>query len=306
MTELHGCIPILCTPFHDDLSIDFDSLRKQIEWVLEEGASGVATLALASEGYKLTDDERDDVARMVVEAVDGRVPIVVSADGPGHLIAVERARRAEALGASALMVLPPYFVKPDQQNLYDYYRQIGEAVSIPVMIQDAPQLTRVTMSPALWGRLSADVPTVRYVKAEGTPGGPVITETLRLSEGRLSMFSGWGGLGALDAFERGAVGSMPAANFTRLFADVQRLFESGDLAAAEVRFDSELPFSLWAMQSIDFSVASAKAELVRRGVFSSAAMRQPASVLDEISRRQLDRWIDRRLTGDAQQGDVDS
>jgi 4-hydroxy-tetrahydrodipicolinate synthase len=300
MTTLRGCIPILCTPFHDDRALDLASLRDEIEWVLEEGATGVATLALASEGYKLTDAERDEVARTVVDVVAGRVPVVVSADGPGHSIAVDRARRSEALGASALMVLPPYFVTPDQRNLYDYYRQIGEAVSIPVMIQDAPQLTRVSMSPGLWARLSADVSTIQYVKAEGTPGGPVITETLRLSEGRLAMFSGWGGLGAIDAFERGAVGSMPAPNFTRFFAEVQGLFDAGDMDAASARFAEELPFSLWAMQSIDFSVAAAKEEMRRRGVIASAQMRQPAAKLDEISQRQLDRWIAERLPANSQ------
>ena len=300
MIELRGCIPILCTPFHEDGSVDFVSLRSEVEWVLNEGATGVATLALASEGYKLTDAERDDVAGMVIDAVAGRVPVVVSADGPGHMIAVDRARRAEALGASALMVLPPYFVTPDQQNLYDYYRQIGESVSIPIMIQDAPQLTKVSMSPELWARLARDVGTIRYVKAEGTPGGPAITQTLRLSEGRLSMFCGWGGLGAIDSFERGAVGSMPAPNFTRLFADVQALFDAGEFAAASARFATDLPFSLWAMQSIDFSVAAAKAELRQRGVIASDRMRQPASVLDEVSRRQLDRWIDERLSAISQ------
>ncbi|MGD9712301.1 MAG: dihydrodipicolinate synthase family protein [Thermomicrobiales bacterium] len=295
MTDLRGCIPILCTPFHDDHSVDYDSLEREVDWVLAEGAAGVATLALASEGYKLNDIERVNVADVVINAVAGRVPVVVSADGPGHAVALYRARSAEASGASALMVLPPYFVTPDLQNLYDYYRQIGEAVSIPVMIQDAPQLTKVSMSPSLWAQLAADVPTIRYVKAEGTPGGPVITETRRLSEDRLQLFCGWGGLGAIDAFERGAVGSMPAPNFTRLFADVQSLIDRGDTTAAEARFDSELPFSLWAMQSIDFSVAAAKAELHARGVIRSTAMRQPATALDDISQRQLARWIARRF-----------
>jgi 4-hydroxy-tetrahydrodipicolinate synthase len=294
MAELHGCIPILCTPFNDDLSLDLASLECEIEWVITEGATGVASLALASEGYKLTEVEREQVSRKVIEIVAGRMPVVISADGPGHAIAVDRAKRAEAWGADALMVLPPYFVKPDQQNLYDYYRQIGEAVSIPIMIQDAPQLTGVAMAPTLWARLAEDVPTTRYVKAEGTPGGPAITETIRLSEGRLRMFSGWGGLGAIDAFERGAVGSMPAPNFTRLFADVQRRYEAGQIAEAEARFAGELPYSLWAMQSIDFSVASAKEELHRNGVLTTPLLRQPAVALDAVSRDQLDRWISAR------------
>jgi 4-hydroxy-tetrahydrodipicolinate synthase len=164
------------------------------------------------------------------------------------------------------------------------------------MIQDAPQLTGVAMATALWARLAGDVPTIRYVKAEGTPGGPAITETIRQSDGKLRMFSGWGGLGAIDAFERGAVGSMPAPNFTRLFADVQRLFESGQIAEAETRFASELPYSLWAMQSIDFSVASAKEELHRIGIFATPLLRQPAVALDAVSRDQLDRWISARQT----------
>ncbi|CAN5587050.1 dihydrodipicolinate synthase family protein [soil metagenome] len=297
MTGLHGCIPILCTPFNDDLSLDLESLRREVEWVIGEGATGVAALALASEGYKLTEIEREQVSRTVIEVVADRIPVVISADGPGHAIAVDRVQRAEAWGASALMVLPPYFVKPDQRNLYDYYRQIGESVSIPIMIQDAPQLTGVAMSPSLWARLASDVPTIQYVKAEGTPGGPVISETLRLSDGKLRMFSGWGGLGAIDAFERGAVGSMPAPNFTRLFIDVQRLYEAGDVAEAEARFNSELPYSLWAMQSIDFSVTSAKAELHRLGIFTTPLLRQPATALDAVSTDQLSRWISRRGKG---------
>ena len=88
---------------------------------LAEGASGVATLALASEGYKLTERERDEVAALVVEHVAGRVPVVVSADGAGTAVAVDRAVRAARLGADALMVLPPYLVKPGPAALLDYY-----------------------------------------------------------------------------------------------------------------------------------------------------------------------------------------
>lgn len=297
-TKLRGCIPILCTPFFDDGAIDRESLRREIDWVIAEGASGVAALAIASEGYKLTETERDEVTALVVEHTAGRVSVVVSADGAGTEIALDRAKRAEAAGADALMVLPPYFVKPDQTNLFDYYRRIGEAVTIAVIIQDAPQLTGVPMSPALWARLAETVPTIRYVKAEGTPQGPTLSQTLELSAGKLAVFCGWGGLGMLDALERGAAGSMPAPNTTRLFAEVQRLHESGDIAGAAARFQAELPFLLWTMQAVDYSVRAAKEELVRRGVFRTAHQRQPAATLDDVSLRQLERWLDvRAATG---------
>jgi len=297
MTTLSGCIPILCTPFSGDGALDLPSLEREVAWVLAEGACGVACLAIASEGYKLTDAERDEVTRCVVAAVDGRVPVVVSADGTGTAPGVERARRAATLGADAVMVLPPYFVKPDADNLVDYYQQLAEAAGVPLMIQDAPQLTGVAMSPTLWARMAAQIPLLRYIKVEGSLQGPLISETRRLAGDQVTLFCGWGGLGMIDALERGAVGSMPAPNFTRHFADIQRRYETGDETGAAALFGEELPFVLWAMQSIDHSVTSAKEEMRRRGVIDSAHLRQPVMRLDEIARGQLSRFLDRRLDG---------
>src|SRR5215207_1324109 len=292
---LRGCIPILVTPFADDGALDLESLEREIDWALAEGAIGVACVAIASEGYKLTEAERDDVIAATVRRVDGRVPVVASADGPGEEPAIDRARRAAALGADALMVLPSYFVKPGPDALVSYYARIAEASGVPIMLQDAPQLTGVSMSPALWARIAEATPGLRYIKAEGTPQGPTISETLRLCGDRVGVFCGWGGLSLLDGLERGAVGNMPAPNFTRFFADVQRIWEEGDRSRAEELFDRGVPFVMWTMQSIDHSVTSAKIELHRRGVITSARLRQPALMLDDIAHGQLARFLDRRI-----------
>jgi 4-hydroxy-tetrahydrodipicolinate synthase len=296
-TVLAGCIPILCTPFAGDGGLDLPSLDREVAFVLAEGASGVAALAIASEGYKLTEAERDAVTAATVEAVAGRVPVVVSADGAGTDLAVDRARRAVAAGADAVMVLPPSFVRPDPLGLRDYYRRVGEAAgSVPLILQDAPQLTGVAMGPELWARLAGEIPNLRYVKVEGTPQGGTISATVRLAGDRLGVFCGWGGIGVLDALERGAVGSMPAPNFTRLFAGVQRRWDAGDRDGAAVELAAELPLVVWSMQSVDHSVATAKEELRRRGVFATAHQRQPAAALDAVARGQLARALDARLS----------
>ena len=292
---LHGCIPILITPFLEDGSLDLESLEREIDWVLEEGASGVACVAIASEGYKLSEVERDAVIGATVRRVDGRVPVVASADGPGEEPAIDRARRAAALGADALMVLPSYFVKPGPDALVSYYGRIADAAGVPIMLQDAPQLTGVPMSPGLWARMVETTPGLQYIKAEGTPQGPTISETIRLCGDQIAVFCGWGGLSLLDALERGAVGNMPAPNFTRFYADVQRLWESGDRTVAEDRFERGVPFAMWAMQSIDHSVTAAKEELRRRGIIVSARLRQPALLLDAIAQGQLSRYLDRKI-----------
>jgi 2-keto-3-deoxy-L-arabinonate dehydratase len=290
--NLRGCIPILCTPFFADESIDHASLAREVDWVIGEGASGVAALAIASEGYKLTEPERDAVVETVVRVVAGRVPVVASADGAGTAVAVDRARRATQRGADAVMVLPPYFMKPDAAGLRDYYLRVAEAAGgATVIVQDAPQLTGVGMSPAQWAAWSAENPAIAVIKAEGTPQGKTLSETVRLGEGRLSVFCGWGGLGMIDAMERRAAGSMPAPNFTRLYAGIQARFEAGDRAGAEALFAASLPFVLWTMQSVEYSVAAAKEALRRAGVFETAVTRSPATSLDAISTAQLDRWL---------------
>jgi 4-hydroxy-tetrahydrodipicolinate synthase len=294
--SLRGCIPILITPFFDDGSLDLESLEREIDWVLAEGATGVACVAIASEGYKLTEAERDAVIGATVRYANGRAPVVASADGPGEEPAIDRARRAAALGADALMVLPPYFVKPGPDALTSYYRRIAEAAGVPIMLQDAPQLTGVSMSPALWARMAETTPGLRYIKAEGTPQGPTISETLRLCGGQVAVFCGWGGLSLLDGLERGAIGNMPAPNFTRFFADVQRVWEAGDPAQAEQLFERGVPFAMWTMQSIDHSVTAAKEELKQRGIIASARLRQPALILDDPAQVQLSRYLDRKIT----------
>src|SRR4051794_10192866 len=82
-SQLHGCIPILCTPFGSDGAVDYGSLEREVDWVISEGASGVAALALASEGYKLTESERAEITQVVVARAAGRVSVVISADGTG-------------------------------------------------------------------------------------------------------------------------------------------------------------------------------------------------------------------------------
>ena len=119
--RLHGCIPIVVTPFDPSFAIDEASLRAEVDYLIAGGVHGLATPAIASEGYKLTEQERARVASIVVATTAGRVPVVVSADGNGTEVAVANARAAAAWGADALMVLPPMFVKPDADNLHRYY-----------------------------------------------------------------------------------------------------------------------------------------------------------------------------------------
>ncbi len=288
MGKLHGCIPIVVTPFTEEGAIDEKSLRAEVEHLIAGGVHGLAAPAIASEGYKLAESEQQRVAAIVIETADGRVPVVVSADGNGTDIAVIRARRAAALGATALMVLPPMFIKPDGENLYRYYQRIARAVDVEIMVQDAPQLTGVALPGQLLARLNRNCPNITSVKIEGSPAGPKTSEVLALSDNRMDVFGGWGGLSFWEGLQRGAKGCMPAANFGPPLAEVYELYQRGDYAAARSRFDGLVPFVNWSMQSVDLSVWCAKEALKRQGILTTNILREPASLPDAVMRHEFE------------------
>lgn len=293
--QLHGCIPIVLTPFDAQGRVDEESLRRQVDYLITGGAHGLATLALASEGYKLNDAERERVARIVVEATAGRVPVVISADHSGTDVAVERARLAQEWGAAAVMVIPPYFIKPDGDALLRFYAKLSVALDVPIIVQDAPQLTGVSMSAAFMARLANEFPNVTYVKLEGTPSGPKTSEILQLTGGRMGVFSGWGGLGFWDGLLRGGIGCMPAALFGPSLARVYDLYQAGDLDAAYAHFDTQAHFIAFSMQTLDISVWTSKEALARAGVIRNAYQRDPVTLPDAVMMRQFEVYLERHV-----------
>ncbi len=290
-----GCIPIVCTPFHDDGSLDHESLRREVDWLIEQGATGLATLALASEGYKLTDRERNSVLATVADQNAGRLPVIASVDAPGTAGSIDRAIRADALGATGLMTMPPSFIKPSPDQIVQFYQHVGAETSLPLILQDAPQITGVATTPAIWTEIAMTVPTLGGLKLEAVPQGPPVSIATTIAPERLRVYSGWGGISVLDVLERGAHGTMPAPGFTPLFAAIHRAWEAGDQAAAKTMHHQALPFLVWSMQTLDHSVFATKQQFHRLAIFSSPHQRQPVISFDRTTHLQLHRYLDRLL-----------
>ena len=124
---------------------------------------------MRAKGYALTGTERSTILKLVVKEVNGRVPLVVSSGHTGTDAAVELSKEAEALGADALMVMPPYFLRTDADGLMYYFDAISRAVHIPIMVQDAPLMTQVAMPAALLARMGREIENVKYAKVEAPP-----------------------------------------------------------------------------------------------------------------------------------------
>ncbi len=204
---LAGVLPILVTPFDDEGRLDEESLRNLVEFFIARGCHGLTVLGIAGEVHKLSDAERQRLVEVVVDQARGRVPVVVGTGHSGFEVAAELSRAAEAAGADALLVMPPYVIRPDPDGIYEYYKTIAEAVNIPIVVQDEPTTTGVNLPAALIARLG-EIPGVAYAKVEAQPTPPKFTAIRKLSADRLGLFGGaWGPL-----FLRGAVPGRPGDN----------------------------------------------------------------------------------------------
>jgi len=282
--KLEGIIPILATPFYDDGSIDVEGQKRVVDHLLEQGAHGLSAFGNAGEGYALRGDERRTLLEAIVKHVNGRVPVVVGVGTTGTDVAVSLCKESEDLGADALMVLPPFYLKPDGDGVVFFYKEISDAVGIPIMVQDAPLLSQVPMPPALLARL-AEVPNVTCAKVEAPPTAPKIScvaEAVR----DLVLLGGLNGQFMIEEIQRGARGCMPAADMTSFYVQIWDLLAAGDVSSAWDCFTRILPLVRFELQP-GLGVSAVKHNLVSRGVIESARVRHPTRALDTEGLKEL-------------------
>jgi 2-keto-3-deoxy-L-arabinonate dehydratase len=284
MRKLEGIYPILNTTFHEDGSLDLDSQVRLVDHLLEAGAHGLGMFGNASEGYALLASERRDILKAVRERVNGRVPLVVSSGHTGTVAAVELSREAEDLGADALMVLPPYYLKTDADGLMHYFDSISRAVTIPIMVQDAPLMTGVVMPAALLSRMGREIEHVQYAKVEAPPTAPKVTAVV--NAGGVVAFGGLNGQFMIEEMERGARGMMPGSDMCADYVEIWNRMEAGDRMVAFRLFTHILPLVRFELQP-GMGVSAMKHNLVAAGVIRSAAVRHPTASLDARSLAEL-------------------
>jgi 2-keto-3-deoxy-L-arabinonate dehydratase len=297
MTVLSGLVPILATPFRGDGSLDLASLARLVEYQVTSGANGVATFGLASETFTLSARERRLVLDTVVRtarAASAAMPVVAGIAATGLYPAVEQGKEAVDGGATVLMVLPPFLVRPGDDQLAEFFGELAAAVGVPVMMQDAPVLTGVPMSVRVIAE-AGRVPGVDYVKIEAAPTAPKVAAVASTvastgAGGKLRVFGGQNAQFLLDELDRGAVGTMPACEFTDLLAEVMTARDAGNRDEAEARFHRLLPLLVYGLQS-GIAWAVHKQVLVRRGIIADARVRAPARPLDAASAAGLLRLL---------------
>jgi 4-hydroxy-tetrahydrodipicolinate synthase len=295
MTAFGGVFSVLPTPFTPGDNVDHDSLRRVIDLYLAAGVDGVTALGVTSETARLSERERGEVLRTVVEHVNARVPVIVGATAEGTTLCLERCRAARAAGASAVMVSPPRMPKINSDAVARHFATLASALDIPIVVQDYPPVSGYAMEVALLIRIAREIPPARTIKLEDAPTPYKTARILEKAEGmELAIFGGLGAMYLLEELLAGAVGAMTGFAYPELLVEIVRLFRAGKPEEAAHAFYRNVALMRFEFQE-GIGLAIRKEMLHRRGAIAHAAVRMPASPLDASTRVALDRllaWAD--------------
>ena len=274
-----GVYPVAPTIFHADGTLDLDGQRRCLDFMIDAGSHGICILANFSEQFVLSDEERDQVTEASLKHVAGRVPVIVTTTHFATSVCAERSRRAQDLGAAMVMVMPPYHgatFRVPEEAVTSFFQKLSDAISIPIMIQDAP-VAGTPLPAAYLAKLAREVENVSYFKIE-TQGAATKLRTL-IELGGDAIEGPWDGEEAITLMpdlDAGATGAMTGGGYPDGIRQILDPFVAGDRPAAMRAYERWLPLINY--ENRQCGIASAKILMREGGVIKSDAMRHPLAL----------------------------
>lgn len=271
-----GVFPVVPTTFTAEGGLDLDSQKRCVDFMIDAGSNGLCILANFSEQFVLGDDERETLTRSILEHVAGRVPVIVTTTHFSSQICIERSRRAQAQGASMVMVMPPYHgatLRVSESGVYEFYARLSDALDIPVMIQDAP-MAGTPLPAAFLARMAKELKQIRYFKIETAGAASKLRELIAL--GGEAIEGPWDGEEAITLLadlDAGATGAMTGGGFPDGIRRIVDAYAAGDRETAVAEYGRWLPLINY--ENRQGGILTAKALMKEGGVIASDAPRHP-------------------------------
>jgi 4-hydroxy-tetrahydrodipicolinate synthase len=280
-----GSYTALVTPFTASGAVDEKAFTDFVKWQIAEGTNGLVPVGTTGESPTLSHDEHKRVVELCIKAAAGKVPVIAGAGSNNTIEAVELARHAEKSGADAVLVVTPYYNKPNQRGLYAHFAAVAKAVSIPIIIYNIPPRSVIDMMPETMGRLAHDFKNIAGVKdATG--------KIERVTEQRLACGKGFVQLSGEDATAlgfnaHGGVGCISVSSNVapRLCAEFQAATLAGEWARALDMQDRLM--ALHKAIFVEAGVAGAKYGLSRIGKMENV-LRSPMMTLAKDGEAAMD------------------
>jgi 4-hydroxy-tetrahydrodipicolinate synthase len=164
LEKLRGSVVPLITPFTEKDEFDEKTFRKLVDWQIESGSHGISVEGTTGEPSALSLEEREEIYSVTVSAVNGRVPIVAGTGTNNLRETLRLTKKAERVGVDAALVIVPYYNRPSQEGLYDYFSRVAESTSLPIIIYNIPGRTATNMEPTTMKRLRSRCKNIVGVK----------------------------------------------------------------------------------------------------------------------------------------------
>jgi 4-hydroxy-tetrahydrodipicolinate synthase len=285
--KLRGTYTVLITPFTADGSkVDLAATQALVDWQIQQGIHGLIPLGSTGEFMSLSVEERSAVAECVIRTAAGRVPVLIGTGHEDTREVVRASKEAEKLGADGVMIIPPFYSTPTEDELFHHYKTVGEALSIPIMIYNNPATANVDMRPETVARLSR-IDNVKYIK-ESTLEVTRVRDIIELCGDRMTVFAGILGY---ESFWLGAQGWVAVCSnlLPRESADLFTLVaDRRDQPAALALYRRILPIVRWVGGHRYVSATKAGFAMMGRPVGEPRPPRLPLAAADrEQLRRDL-------------------
>lgn len=283
-----GVFPVVPTVFDADGRLDLDGQRRAADFMIDAGSHGLCILANFSEQFLLTDEERDTVMEAVLAHVAGRVPVIVTTTHFATHVCAERSRRAEELGAAMVMVMPPYHgatFRVPEAAIHAFYRAVSDAISIPIMVQDAP-VAGTPLSVPFLARMASEIENLAYFKIE-VPQAAAKLRAL-IEAGGAAIEGPWDGEEAITLMadlDAGATGAMTGGGYPDGIRQIIDPYFAGDRAAAAAAYERWLPLINY--ENRQCGLAAAKVLMKEGGVIAHETLRAPLPPLHPATRAGL-------------------
>ncbi len=209
--QFRGSYTVTITPFTSNgKRIDYRSWKKFLDWQVKCDVPGIIILGTTGEFLTISDDERHEFVEATVKHCKGRMDVLVGTMNAHTPKAVAYSVEADKLGADGLMIIPPYYYTPTEDEIFNYYKAICDKVSLPIMLYNNPFTSNVDMSAKFVGRLTRSFEQIRYIKEASQAAGRVY-DMVEETKGVMNVFAGQR---IVESYLEGAVGYVnPYGNY---------------------------------------------------------------------------------------------
>ena len=222
----------LITPFKEDGSVDYDALLRLVEYQVQNGIDFLCVLGTTAETPTLTAEEKKKIKSLVIERVNGRVPILLGVGSNCTQTVIDTIKNDDMTGVDALLIAVPYYNKPSQEGIYQHYKAIAQSTKLPIVLYNVPGRTGVNMTATTTLRLAHDFDNIVAIK-EASGDISQMDEIIKKKPENFDVISGDDGI-TFPLITLGAVGviSVIGNAFPREFSRMTRLALAGDYNSA--------------------------------------------------------------------------